>query len=60
VAVTYGAGLMPLLDAKVAQQIDAYWRGANVLSVGPICLRDNPLLKQLLRSMQVKRASSGH
>jgi phosphoketolase len=25
--------------------LDAYWRAANYLSVGQICLYDNPLLK---------------
>jgi xylulose-5-phosphate/fructose-6-phosphate phosphoketolase len=26
--------------------MDAYWRAANYLSVGQICLYDNPLLKR--------------
>ncbi|MDP9084132.1 MAG: hypothetical protein M3N50_10265 [Pseudomonadota bacterium] len=33
-----------VLDAASAQNIDAYWRAANYLSVGQIYLCDNPLL----------------
>lgn len=28
--------------------MDAYWRAANHLSVGQICLHDNPLVKRTL------------
>ena len=50
----------PVLDAKMAQNIDAYWRAANFLSVGQIYLCDNPLLKQPLSIEHVKRMLLGH
>jgi len=54
------AAVTPVLDAKTAQKIDAYWRAANFLSVGQIYLCDNPLLKQPLRIEHVKRMLLGH
>lgn len=39
------------LSPEMLQQIDAYWRAANYLSVGQISLYDNPLLKRPLRGM---------
>jgi xylulose-5-phosphate/fructose-6-phosphate phosphoketolase len=54
------AALTPVLDADMAQKIDAYWRAANYLSVGQIYLCDNPLLKQPLRIEHVKRMLLGH
>ena len=50
----------PVLDAQMAQKIDAYWRAANYLSVGQIYLCDNPLLKQPLKIEHVKRMLLGH
>ncbi len=41
-------------------QIDAYWRAANYLSVGQIYLRDNPLLKEPLKAEHIKRRLLGH
>src|SRR5918912_2877020 len=40
--------------------MDAYWRGANYLSVGQIYLYDNPLLKQSLTENHVKPRLLGH
>jgi xylulose-5-phosphate/fructose-6-phosphate phosphoketolase len=54
------AAVTPVLDAKMAQKIDAYWRAANFLSVGQIYLCDNALLKQPLRIEHVKRMLLGH
>jgi len=41
-------------------QMDAYWRAANYLSVGQIYLYDNPLLKQPLRREHIKPRLLGH
>jgi xylulose-5-phosphate/fructose-6-phosphate phosphoketolase len=41
-------------------QLDAYWRAANYLSVGQIYLRDNPLLREPLRLEHVKPRLLGH
>lgn len=45
---------------QLIQQVDAYWRAANYLSVGQIYLRDNPLLKEPLKLEHVKKALLGH
>ena len=50
----------PVLDAKLARKIDAYWRAANFLSVGQIYLCDNPLLKEPLSAAHVKHMLLGH
>ncbi len=34
-----------ILSSELLQNIDAYWRAANYLSVGQNFLHDNPLLK---------------
>ncbi|MFN0161881.1 MAG: phosphoketolase [Burkholderiales bacterium] len=49
----------PLTPAALAG-IDAYWRAANFLSVGQIYLRDNPLLREPLSAIHVKRMLLGH
>ncbi|GGO64032.1 phosphoketolase family protein [Nonomuraea cavernae] len=41
-------------------QIDAFWRAANYLSVGQIYLLDNPLLTEPLRPEHVKPRLLGH
>ncbi|NRQ36277.1 phosphoketolase family protein [Nonomuraea sp. NN258] len=41
-------------------QIDAYWRAANYLSVGQIYLLDNPLLSEPLRPEHIKPRLLGH
>jgi xylulose-5-phosphate/fructose-6-phosphate phosphoketolase len=48
-----------LTDTEL-QEIDAYWRAANYLSVGQIYLRDNPLLREPLRLEHVKPRLLGH
>jgi xylulose-5-phosphate/fructose-6-phosphate phosphoketolase len=48
------------LTAELLQKMDAYWRAANYLSVGQIYLCDNPLLKDPLRLLHVKRMLLGH
>ena len=42
------------------QDLDAYWRAANYLSVGQIYLLDNPLLREPLRIEHVKPRLLGH
>ena len=49
----------PLAAAEL-QQIDAYWRAANFLSVGQIYLLDNPLLAEPLRIEHIKPRLLGH
>ncbi len=49
-----------VLSEKELQQIDAYWRAANYLSVGQIYLLDNPLLKTPLTLDHIKPRLLGH
>jgi xylulose-5-phosphate/fructose-6-phosphate phosphoketolase len=48
------------LTAAEVEQLDAYWRAANYLSVGQIYLRDNPLLREPLTPEHVKPRLLGH
>ncbi len=48
------------LTPEVLQNIDAYWRAANYLSVGQIYLYDNPLLKRPLELSDIKYMLLGH
>jgi xylulose-5-phosphate/fructose-6-phosphate phosphoketolase len=48
------------LSGEELEQIDAYWRAANYLSVGQIYLLDNPLLKETLRKEHIKPRLLGH
>jgi len=41
------------------KRLDAYWRAANYLAVGQICLLDNPLLKEPLLRSHVKPNRAG-
>jgi xylulose-5-phosphate/fructose-6-phosphate phosphoketolase len=49
----------PLSDEEL-QDLDAYWRAANYLSVGQIYLLANPLLKAPLRPEHIKPRLLGH
>jgi xylulose-5-phosphate/fructose-6-phosphate phosphoketolase len=49
----------PLAEAEL-EQIDAYWRAANYLSVGQIYLLDNPLLREPLAPRHCKPRLLGH
>jgi xylulose-5-phosphate/fructose-6-phosphate phosphoketolase len=49
----------PLADTQLAL-IDAYWRACNYLSVGMIYLKDNPLLREPLKTDHVKHRLLGH
>ncbi|MGH7931027.1 MAG: phosphoketolase family protein, partial [Candidatus Binatia bacterium] len=40
--------------------MNAYWRACNYLSVGMIYLKDNPLLKEALKTEDVKHRLLGH
>ncbi|MGO9634602.1 MAG: phosphoketolase [Steroidobacteraceae bacterium] len=48
------------IDDELLQNLDAYWRAANYLSVGQIYLCDNPLLKEPLSPGNIKRMLLGH
>jgi xylulose-5-phosphate/fructose-6-phosphate phosphoketolase len=48
------------LSAEVLEQMNAYWRAANYLSVGQIYLHENPLLKEPLKLEHVKPRLLGH
>ncbi|MGC1387188.1 MAG: phosphoketolase family protein [Steroidobacteraceae bacterium] len=48
------------IDNEFLQNLDAYWRAANYLSVGQIYLCDNPLLKEPLSPGNIKRMLLGH
>jgi len=49
----------PLTD-KELELMNAYWRACNYLSVGMIYLKDNPLLKEPLKTDDVKHRLLGH
>ncbi|CAN5328620.1 phosphoketolase family protein [soil metagenome] len=48
------------LNDDMLDNIDAYWRAANYLTVGQIYLCDNPLLKEPLKIEHVKKLLLGH
>src|SRR3989440_1587190 len=48
------------LSPQMLEQMNAYWRAANYLSVGQIYLYDNPLLKKPLKLEHVKPRLLGH
>jgi xylulose-5-phosphate/fructose-6-phosphate phosphoketolase len=48
------------LSAEELRAIDAYWRAANYLSVGQIYLLANPMLREPLMPVHVKRRLLGH
>lgn len=50
----------PALTATELEQLNAYWRAANYLSVGQIYLLDNPLLDEPLAAEHVKPRLLGH
>ena len=48
------------ITAEEVRLMNAYWRGANYLSVGQIYLYDNPLLREPLTIQHVKPHLIGH
>ncbi len=42
------------LSPAMLDQMDAYWRAANYLSVGQLYLYDNPLLREPLSLAHIK------
>ncbi|MES2427063.1 MAG: phosphoketolase family protein [Bacteroidota bacterium] len=48
------------LSPELLQQMNAYWRAANYLSVGQLYLRNNPLLREPLKLEDVKHMLLGH
>ncbi|MHC4118355.1 MAG: phosphoketolase family protein [Planctomycetota bacterium] len=49
-----------VLSEHELEQMNAYWRAANYLSVGQIYLLDNPLLKEPLQKAHIKPRLLGH
>ncbi len=49
-----------ILSRSRIEALDAYWRAANYLTVGQIYLQDNPLLREPLRTEQIKPRLLGH
>ena len=50
----------PALSARELEQLNAYWRAANYLSVGQIYLMANPLLREPLKAEHIKPRLLGH
>ena len=48
------------LSREELDELDAYWRASNYLSVGQIYLYDNPLLKEPLKREHIKPRLLGH
>jgi xylulose-5-phosphate/fructose-6-phosphate phosphoketolase len=48
------------LSADELRKIDAYWRACNYLSLGMLYLWANPLLREPLKTEQIKRRLVGH
>jgi xylulose-5-phosphate/fructose-6-phosphate phosphoketolase len=48
------------LSSETLEQVHAYWRAANYLSVGQIYLLGNPLLREPLRPEHIKPRLLGH
>jgi xylulose-5-phosphate/fructose-6-phosphate phosphoketolase len=48
------------LSQELLKQINAYWRAANYLSVGQLYLHENPLLREPLKTSNVKNMLLGH
>jgi xylulose-5-phosphate/fructose-6-phosphate phosphoketolase len=48
------------IPSRELENIDAYWRALNYLSVGQIYLLDNPLLRQPLERKHIKPRLLGH
>ncbi len=53
------SGERPLSDDEL-QKIDAYWRACNYLSLGMLYLKENPLLREPLRTEHLKSRLIGH
>ncbi|HTL42648.1 MAG TPA: phosphoketolase family protein [Pseudolysinimonas sp.] len=51
---------MTYLPAATVDQLDAWWRAANYLSIGQIYLRSNPLLRRPLTPDDIKPRLLGH
>src|SRR5262245_28729077 len=48
------------LSAREVELMHAYWRACNYLSAGMIYLKDNPLLREPLKSEYIKHRLLGH
>ena len=54
------SGAQGMQKASALEELDAFWRATNYLSVGQIYLLDNPLLREPLRDEHVKPRLLGH
>ena len=52
--------MLNALSPELLQQMHAYWRAANYLSVGQIYLQDNPLVERPLALADIKPRLLGH
>src|SRR6185312_13129483 len=48
------------ISSQTLDELDAWWRAANYLSVGQIYLLDNPLLREPLSREHIKPRLLGH
>jgi len=51
---------MTVMNAGAVDQLDAWWRAANYLSIGQIYLRANPMLREPLTRDHIKSRLLGH
>ena len=54
------SGTADRLTSEELRKIDAYWQACNYLAAGMIYLRDNPLLREPLKSEHIKNRLLGH
>lgn len=55
-----GRAVDTALDEAELGALDAFWRACNYIAAGMIYLRDNPLLRDPLEAIHVKRRLLGH
>jgi xylulose-5-phosphate/fructose-6-phosphate phosphoketolase len=60
VETTWAFGGSNAIDDETLQQLNAWWRAANYLSIGQIYLLDNPLLRRPLTRDDIKPRLLGH
>jgi len=48
------------ITSELLHQMDGYWRSANYLSVGQVCLFNNALLRHPLKLADIMRRLLGH
>lgn len=58
--MSFSSDSTAILNPEELRKIDAWWRAANYLNVGQICLSANPLLREALTVDHVKPRLLGH